>query len=70
MLEIVRETAEHASAIHAAVAHAAAPDEAMELATELDTRLNCVELHIAPISPVVGVHTGPGTVGIAFYCED
>lgn len=70
MLDIVEGSAGHAPAVHAAVVHAAAPDEAAELATELARRLNCIELHVAQMCPVVGVHTGPGTVGIAFYCED
>lgn len=70
MLQIVERSAGHASAIHAAVVHAAAPDEAVEVAAELRARLNCVELHVAQISPVVGMHTGPGMVGIGFYCED
>jgi DegV family protein with EDD domain len=69
MLEIVEKSAQHSSAIHAAVVHAAALDEATELAAELNARVNCTELHVAHISPAVGVHTGPGTVGIAFYCE-
>ncbi len=47
------------------IAHANAPDEAARVRAELEQKLDvrfCVE---TVIGPVVGAHTGPGTVGIA-----
>ncbi len=52
--------------VRLATLHANALDDAkqiLELATE---RLNPVETILAEVSPVVGNHTGPGTVGLAF----
>lgn len=33
-------------------------------------RLDCKEIFIVECSPVIGVHVGPGTIGIALYAED
>jgi fatty acid-binding protein DegV len=40
------------------------------MADELQKRLNPTELYVTSISPVIGTHTGPGTLGIAWYTED
>ncbi len=53
------DTSVRASAIHAAV-----PEEGEMLRQEVGVRLNCQELLIAPVSPAIGTHTGPGTVGV------
>ncbi len=29
-----------------------------------------IELFITEFTPVMGVHTGPGVIGAAFYCEE
>jgi len=70
LIEIMEARAGSASAVHAAVLHAAAPEEAQAMREELARRFNCVELHMSEIGPVVGTHTGLGTVGIAFYVEN
>jgi fatty acid-binding protein DegV len=38
---------------------------AEELATLLDSRLKVAKMEVTRISPVLGVHTGPGIVGCA-----
>jgi len=53
--------------IKIAYVHAAAKDEAQKLKTLVESRLNCVESIIAELSPALGVHTGPGTVGMCFF---
>lgn len=53
--------------VHAAVIHANAPEEATRLRGQIRERFPCVELHLAELSPVIGTHVGPGTVGVAFY---
>jgi len=47
------------------VLHGKAPDKADELAEALKARLQIGKLEVLRISPVLGVHTGPGIVGTA-----
>ena len=56
-------------ALHAAVLHADAPDEAEELRQMVESRFDCVELHVTEFTPVMGVHAGPGVLGLAFFAE-
>ena len=67
LLEIVAERVRDAGPIHAAVVHAAAPAEAEALWDRLAHTFDLTELHLAEISPAIGTHVGPGTVGVAFY---
>lgn len=55
--------------IHLAVIDAVAPDESRMLGEVLQKRLNPVELVYGELSPVIGTHTGPGTVGFGGYYE-
>jgi len=54
--------------LHAAVMHAAAPEAAAELARRLE-EFRPVELLVTEFTPVMGVHVGPGFLGIAYYQE-
>jgi DegV family protein with EDD domain len=56
--------------VHVAVMHADVLEQAKELRDRIASRFNCVELFITEFTPVMGVHTGPGVVGAAFYSED
>ena len=47
------------------VLHGRFAEKAEVLASELKTRLNISKLEVVRISPVLGVHTGPGIVGAA-----
>lgn len=49
------------------VLHANAPQEAEALKAELASQIDCVEIDIHPISPVIGTHTGPGTLGVVVH---
>jgi DegV family protein with EDD domain len=53
--------------IKVAYVHAAALDEAVRLKTMVEKRLACVESLICELTPALGVHTGPGTVGFCFF---
>ncbi len=46
--------------------HAAALEEVRKLRAMLEERLNPVETLVAELSPALGVHTGPGTVGVCY----
>ena len=56
--------------VHAGIVHANAPQEAQEFRGEVIKRLNCSEIFTIEFSPVIGVHVGPGTIGIALYKEN
>ena len=34
------------------------------------SQFECQEIYITEFTPVMGVHTGPGLIGVAFYGED
>jgi DegV family protein with EDD domain len=55
--------------VHMAALHAAALAEAEELAQKVTARVNVVETIVTEVTPVIGAHTGPGLVGLAFFCE-
>jgi len=69
LLEIVAERA-GGRPIHACIVHAQVPQEAERVRRHLATHFDCRELFVVEFSPVIAVHVGPGTVGVAFYTED
>jgi DegV family protein with EDD domain len=48
------------------VVHAASEETATKLLKVVEGKFNPNELMLASISPVLGTHTGPGTIGIAY----
>lgn len=58
------------SSVHASVFHADALDDAERLRERLLARVACREFYRTEFTPVMGAHTGPGVVGIAFYADD
>lgn len=52
--------------VHIATLHANAPEVAQSLLDEASARLNPDEVVFSEVSPVIGTHAGPGTVGLAF----
>ena len=48
------------------VVGAAAPDSVALLLNEIKNRFSPEEVMVANLSPVLGTHTGPGTVGVAY----
>lgn len=55
---------------HLAVHHANAPADALRLRDEAAARVDLAETYVSEFTQVMGVHTGPGLVGLAFWCED
>ncbi len=55
--------------VHVAVMHAAAAEEAERLRSEIERRLACVETYVTPFSPAMGLYTGPGLLGLAYYVD-
>jgi DegV family protein with EDD domain len=56
--------------LHVAVMHADVLDKAVTLRNRIASQFDCAELFITEFTPVMGVHTGPGLLGVAFYSED
>jgi DegV family protein with EDD domain len=68
MLQIMSDRTK-GSTVHVMVQHADEMEEAKKLAAEIESRFNCVEMYITEFAPVMGVHTGPGLLAIAFYAD-
>ncbi|MGC9360431.1 MAG: DegV family protein [Anaerolineae bacterium] len=52
------------------VMHAAAPADAMALAERINVAYNPVSMGMGQLSPVLGTHVGPGTVGMVMYDDE
>ncbi len=55
--------------VHLSVFHAGVPQEAQALLEEVNQRFHPVENILSMVSPVIGTHTGPGTISIAYMVE-
>ena len=53
--------------LHLGVAHADCEDEAEQLLVRLKSEIPNVETIISPFTPLMGAHTGPGVLGVAFF---
>lgn len=56
--------------MHVAVMHANAPERATELMERVREVLSPTELIVTEFTAVMGVHTGPGFLGLAFYSDE
>ena len=70
ILKRVRKEARPGAQLHAAIIHTNAEQEATAFKERLAAALQCRELYLAPFTPVMGMYTGPGLVGVAYYLED
>lgn len=68
-LDIVQERLSGKKMIEAAVMDVNAPEEGNAFADMVKEKFGPATLHRSTVSPVVGTHVGPGTIGIAFYGE-
>lgn len=66
ILELTIEHVNQRSPVHLATLHANAAEDARELLTRAEQALKPVESVFTEVSPTVGTHAGPGTVGLAF----
>ena len=53
--------------VFANVMQADAEEDAQALQRRIDAEFNCRELFVSQFTPVMGAHTGPGLLGVAFY---
>lgn len=66
VLELVIEKVAGRSPVRLATLHANAAEDAKALLVRAEQALNPVESIFTEVSPTVGTHAGPGTVGLAF----
>jgi DegV family protein with EDD domain len=66
VIELIEERIGERHPIRLAALHANSPDDARWLMEEAKKRLDIDETIYSEVSPVVGTHAGPGTVGLAF----
>jgi len=72
MLEIMAQRLEAENrdgTLRAAVVHADREDEALELQEQVRSRFRPVESYLTDLTPAVGVHVGPGTLGLGWYVD-
>jgi DegV family protein with EDD domain len=66
IVELVHDQCKGKKNVHLATLHANAEQEAKELLKTAGLGLNVVESVLSEVSPAIGTHTGPGTVGLAY----
>jgi DegV family protein with EDD domain len=69
MLEIVEERLGGKRMAEAAVLDVDSPKEGESIIEQVRDRFGISTVYRTTVSPVIGAHVGPGTVGIAFYAE-
>jgi DegV family protein with EDD domain len=69
LLEVVVERVKGKKNLRLATLHASAEEDARTLLAEAAERMQPIEQHLTAVSPAVGTHTGPGTLGLA-YCTE
>ena len=70
MAELVEKAVGTQGKVKVAYVHAAAFEEIQRLREIVEERINSVETILTELSPALGVHTGPGTVGLCYYPVD
>ena len=66
VIELVAEKCAGKSKVRLATLHANAEDNAKAVLREAAEKLNAVEAILSTVSPAIGTHLGPGTVGLAY----
>ncbi len=55
--------------VHVIAHHADEAVEGEKLKAEIASRFNCVEIYLTEFTPGMGVHAGPGILGMSFYTD-
>ena len=66
MVDLVEAGIGNRTPVRISVFHAGIKEQAQELQERVSSRFNAVESILSEVSPVVGSHTGPGTISIAY----
>lgn len=55
--------------VHVIIMHTNVLAEAEELKERISSEFDCAEIYVTDFTPVMGLHTGPGLLGLAFYSD-
>jgi fatty acid-binding protein DegV len=66
VVELVEEQTRGKTPVRLATLHANALEDAQSVLEKATQRVGAVESILTEVSPVVGTHAGPGTVGLAY----
>jgi len=69
MLEVAEERLGGKRMAEAAILDVDSPEEGDAIAEQVRERFGISTIYRTTVSPAIGTHAGPGTVGIAFYAE-
>ena len=69
MIKLIQRNTAGKDKIKISVFHAGIPDTAKALLARLETIFEPEESILSEVSPVIGAHTGPGTISIAYMAE-
>ena len=69
IIELIVERTQGHKIVRLATLHANNPETAQFILDEAASRINPVEQVFSELSPVVGTHTGPGCVGLAYQVD-
>ena len=70
IVQIAEDRLQGRRAAEVAIVHAEADDELPMFKDLVMEKLNPEQLHVRVLTPVVGTHGGPGTLGIVFYSRE
>lgn len=70
LLEIIEERITGKQKVRISVLHANSPEDAQWVMDEAINRFHPIESIMTEVSPVIGTHVGPGTVGMVYLLED
>ena len=67
MVELMQQRVGESARIKIAFTHVAALERLETLRAMVVAHFECVETIVTDLSPVLAVHSGPGTVGVSFF---
>ncbi len=70
MLKLMEAAIVKGQSLHVSVMHADAFEQAVSFKNRINSHFDCQEIFVTEFTPVMGVHTGPGLIGVAFYGEE
>ena len=70
IIDLIEEKTKGKNNIRLATLHANCPELAQTVLDEAAERIPNVETVFSELSPVIGTHTGPGAVGLAYYYDN
>lgn len=69
-LDIIEERLAGKAVAEAAVVNVDSPEEGDAVAIQIRERFGVDVVFCSPVSPVIGTHVGPGTIGFMLYSKD